>query len=70
MEKASALTQNLRRWLSCLDVLEDDTLAMLETVPSLRLESGWAKGQMMIRLLMTPGQRLAATKRLQRSWMG
>lgn len=61
---------DLRRWLNCLDVLEDETLRALGAAPSLRMPSGWAEGQMMIRMLMSPGQRLAATKRLQRSWMG
>jgi DNA repair protein RadD len=61
---------DLRRWLNCLDVLEDETLRALGAAPSLRLPSGWAEGQMMLRMLLSPGQRLAATKRLQRHWMG
>ncbi len=56
----------LRRWLQHLDVLEDDTLQMLE--PALGMHPGWAQGQMMLRLLLSPKQRLAATKRLQNSW--
>ena len=59
---------DLRRWLGYLDVLEDDTLKELE--PALGLHPGWAQGQMMLRLLLSPAQRLAATKRLQRSWGG
>ena len=57
---------NLRRWLNYLDVLEDDTLQLLE--PALQMPTGWAQCQMMIRMLLSPGQRLAATKRLQQSW--
>jgi superfamily II DNA or RNA helicase len=57
---------NLRRWLNYLDVLEDDTLQLLE--PALQLPPGWAQGQMMVRMLLSPGQRLAATKRLQQAW--
>jgi superfamily II DNA or RNA helicase len=59
---------DLRRWLNYLDVLEDETLKLLE--PALGLQAGWAQGQMMLRMLLSPGQRLAATKRLQRSWGG
>lgn len=58
----------LRRWLSHLDVLEDETLLALE--PALKMHAGWAQGQMMMRMLLSPAQRLAATKRLQRSWGG
>jgi superfamily II DNA or RNA helicase len=57
---------DLRRWLNYLDVLEDDTLQLLE--PALQLPPGWAQGQMMVRMLLSPGQRLAATKRLQQAW--
>ena len=57
---------NLRRWLNYLDVLEDETLQLLE--PALQLPPGWAQGQMMVRMLLTPGQRVAAIKRLQHSW--
>lgn len=53
----------LRQWLSYLDVLEDETLRALG--PALGMPAGWAEGQIMIRLLLSPGQRLAATKRLQ-----
>ena len=59
---------DLRRWLNYLDVLEDETLKALE--PALGLQPGWAQGQMMLRMLLSPAQRLAATKRLQRSWGG
>jgi hypothetical protein len=59
---------DLRRWLNYLDVLEDETLKVLE--PALGLQPGWAQGQMMLRMLLSPAQRLAATKRLQRSWGG
>ena len=64
-----ALGDGLRRWLGCLDVLEDEILDMLERVPGLRLPPGWAQGQKMVRLLLTNEQRLAATKRLQRTWL-
>ena len=57
---------HLRRWLDFLDVLEDATLLALE--PALGMHPGWAQGQMMLRMLLSPQQRLAATKRLQRSW--
>jgi superfamily II DNA or RNA helicase len=56
----------LRRWLQHLNVLEDDTLQLLE--PALGLHQGWAQGQMMLRLLLSPKQRLAATKQLQNDW--
>jgi superfamily II DNA or RNA helicase len=59
---------DLRRWLNYLDVMEDETLKVLE--PALGLQPGWAQGQMMLRMLLSPAQRLAATKRLQRSWGG
>jgi superfamily II DNA or RNA helicase len=59
---------DLRRWLNYLDVLDDDSLLELE--PALGLHPGWAQGQMMLRMLLSPAQRLAATKRLQRSWGG
>jgi len=70
MQKAILGTVGLRRWLNCLDVLEDETLQALGAAPSLRLPSGWAEGQMMLRMLLSTEQRLAATKRLQRQWMG
>jgi len=66
--EAEQRVPNLRRWLNYLDVLEDDTLKALE--PALGLQAGWAQGQMMLRMLLSPGQRLAATKRLQQSWGG
>jgi hypothetical protein len=59
---------DLRRWLNYLDVLEHETLKVLEL--ALGLQPGWAQGQMMLRMLLSPAQRLAATKRLQRSWGG
>ena len=58
--------RELRRWLQHLDILEDETLLALE--PALGLPKGWAQGQMMIRLLLSPKQVLAATKRLQQTW--
>ena len=56
---------DLRRWLQHLDVLEPETLTLLG--PALGLPAGWAQGQMMLRMLLTPKQILAATKRLQQS---
>ena len=58
--------RELRRWLQHIDILEDETLLALE--PALGLPKGWAQGQMMIRLLLSPKQVLAATKRLQQTW--
>jgi type I site-specific restriction endonuclease len=54
---------DLRRWLQHLDVLDDQTLPLLGA--ALGMSDGWAQGQMMLRMLLTPRQILAATKRLQ-----
>jgi superfamily II DNA or RNA helicase len=62
----AAGSPGLRKWLDCLAVLDDNLV--VELGRALSMPAGWAQGQLLVRNLLSPGQRLAATKRLQTSW--
>jgi type I site-specific restriction endonuclease len=62
----AAGSPGLRHWLECIAVLDDSLV--VELGRALAMPAGWAQGQLLVRNLLSPGQRLAATKRLQTSW--